>query len=121
MDRPRTSGQVRLTVVENEPLAHLTRLRLREERIPCVVRSLGAGPGGWGVATNQPHAIYVNSVDEMRAREVLDLPPAEITEREGTPSQPMRRLPMPVIVLLIITAAALLIGTLEIVINRIIR
>ena len=121
MERPRTRKQVRLTVVENEPLARLAEQRLQQENIPCVVRSLGAGPGGWGVATNLPHAIYVKSADEMRARQVLDLSPAEISERESPPSQPERRLPIMIVVMLIIVAAALIFGTIELAVQRIIH
>ena len=109
--------QVRLTVYENEPLALLARQRLSQERIPCVVHSLGVGPGGWGVATNLPHAVYVKAVDEMRARQVLDLAPQEIAEREDRPSQPTYNLSLKVVILLIIMAAALLFGIIEIVVE----
>ena len=79
--------QVRLTVFGNEALARLAEQRLSQERIPCVVRSLGAGPGGWGVATNLPHALYVLAEEEMLARQLLDIAPAEIAER-GNPARP---------------------------------
>ena len=103
--------QIRLTVFDNEPLAQLAEQRLHREDIPCVVRSLGAGSGGWGVATNLPHAIYVRADDQVRARRVLDLAPAEVAERRGP--RPGRRLRMTGIVLFIITAAAVLAGVLE--------
>ena len=121
MDRPRNRKQVRLTVLENEPLARLAEQRLHQESIPCVVRSLGAGPGGWGAVTNLPHAIYVTASDEMRARQVLDLSPAEIEEREGQQSYSRFHPSTMIIVLLIIAMAALLFGTVEMVINRMIR
>ena len=121
MDRSRNRRQVRLTVLENEPLARLAEQRLRQESIPCMVRSLGAGPGGWGAATNLPHAIYVTASDEMRARQALDLSPAEIEEREGPPSYSRYHPSTMIIALLIIAAAALVFGTLELVINRMIR
>ena len=121
MDPSRTRKQVRLTIVENEPLARLAEQRLQQENIRCVVRSLGAGPGGWGVATNLPHAIFVKGTDEMHARQVLDLPPEEIAEREGPSARPPRRLSFMIVAILIITAAALLFGTLELVIENIIR
>ena len=111
MNRSSNRKQVRLTVFGNEPLAYLAEQRLRQDNIPCVVRSLGAGPGGWGVATNLPHAIYVKTSDEMRARQVLDLPPSEIAEREGPPSRPTYRLSTVIMITLIIAAAALLFGT----------
>ena len=82
--------------------------RLKQEDIRCVVRSLGMGPGGWGVATYLPHALYVNSTDEMVAREVLGLAPEEIAERERHPIQPAPdRSGLPVLVLLIMGAAVL--------------
>ena len=121
MDRSLSRKQVKLTTLENEPMARLTEQRLRVESIPCLVRSLGAGPGGWGVATNLPHAIYVKAADEMRAREILDLAPAEISEREGTSSLSPHRVSPFVLVMLIITAAALVLGTLELVLNPITR
>ena len=115
MDRPRVGKQVKLTVFENEPLARLAEQRLRQESIPSVVRSLGVGPGGWGVATYLPHALYVKAGDEMHARQLLDLPPAEIDEREGSPPRQGPR--MSVVVMLIITAAALMFGTIELVVR----
>ena len=121
MDGSQSSRQVRLTVLENEPMALLAQQRLRQESIPCVVRSLGAGPGGWGVATNLPHAIYVNAGDEMRARQALDLAPAEMAEREEAPPQPAYRLSTPVVVFLIIMAAALLFGIVELFVKETIR
>jgi hypothetical protein len=76
--------QVRLTIFDNEPLARLAEQRLQQEGIPCMVRSLQGGPGVWGSTFNLPHGLYVYQSDEMRARDVLDLPPQEIIEREGT-------------------------------------
>ena len=81
--RNRESRQVRLTTFDNEPLARLAEQRLRQEGIPCLIRSLQGGPGLWGSAYNLPHGLYVHQSEEMRAREVLDLPPREIAEREG--------------------------------------
>lgn len=84
---PRTQNQVKLAILGSEPLARLTEQRLRQENIPCVVRSLGVGPGGWGPAANIPHAIYVRASDEMNAREVLELIPAELSEKDDSPPQ----------------------------------
>ena len=86
MQQPNSKIQVRLTVCDNEPLARLAEQRLQQEHIACVVSSLGPGPGGWGVATFLPHAIYVKATDEMHARQVLGVTPAEIEEREPTPA-----------------------------------
>ena len=76
------SSTVKLTVMASEPLARLAEQRLRNEGIPCMVRTLGAGLGGWGTAANLPYALYVKEADEMRARQVLELSPLEIVERE---------------------------------------
>jgi hypothetical protein len=86
MRTPRQSRrkQVRLTTFNNEPLARLAEQRLQQEGIPCLVRSLQGGPGLWGSAYNLPHSLYVYQSDEMRAREVLDLTPLEIIERDCT-------------------------------------
>ncbi len=121
MDGSRKRPQVRVTVFENEPLALLAQQRLSQEGILCVVRSLGAGPGGWGVATNLPHAIYVKATDEMRARQILDLTPREIAEREGVPPQPAYPLPVMVVAFSIITAGALILGILELLVGPLFR
>ena len=116
----RGKKQVRLIVYDNEPMARLAEQRLLEQSIPCMIRSLGAGPGGWGVATNLPHGLYVKASDEMLAREVLGFEPAEIAEREEPAPQAPYRFPYIVAVFLIITAAALLFGVIELVIRRLI-
>jgi hypothetical protein len=75
--------QVRLTTFENEPLARLAEQRLRDQGIPCLSRSLGAGPGLWGSSFNIPHEVLVYGSDVTRARDVLELPPLEIAERQA--------------------------------------
>ena len=85
-----------------------------------MVSSLGAGPGGWGVATNLPHAIYVKAEDEMRARQILDLDPTEIAERQDQPRR-VQSYSTIVVAFLIITAAALVLGMLELVFNNLFR
>ncbi len=121
MDAFQTKRQIQITVFENEPMARLAEQRLRLESIPCLVRCLGAGPGGLGVADNLPHALYVNSRDEMGARLVLELAPGEIAEREGRISRPKYGLSMVVVIVLIITAAALLFGVAEMLITGLVR
>ena len=113
MGQSRGRKQVRLVVYENEPLARLAEQRLKGESIPCVVRSLGVGPGGWGVATNLPHAVYVKATDEMGARQVLNLAPGEIAERDGAPTSKGQPLPVTIVVILMIAAAALIFGMVE--------
>ena len=87
--------QVRLTTFENEPLARLAEQRLRDQGIPCLSRSLGAGPGLWGSSFNIPHEVLVYGSDVTRARDVLELPPLEIAERQaagaGEASPPLDR------------------------------
>jgi hypothetical protein len=97
--------QVRVAVFEGEPLARLAAQRLQEAGVPCVVHSIGVGPGGWGMAANLPYAVSVLPADQRRAREVLELPPAEIPEREGVPQRRPTRMAL---VLLLIAAAVLL-------------
>ncbi len=81
MNRDRRK-QVRLTGFDNGPMARLAEQRLRQAGIPCVTRSLRGGPGLWGSAYNLPHDLYVHQTDEMRAREVLELMPMELAERQ---------------------------------------
>ncbi len=107
-DRP-SRKQIQLNVYDNEPLARLDQQRLQQEDIPCVVRSLGVGPGGWGVATYLPHGLYIEASDEMKAREILELAPAEITERDGTSTgSPIKLHPALVVLLFVVVAAILL-------------
>ena len=121
MDDAQISGRVRLTVVANEPLGRLAEQRLMQENIPCLLRSLGGGGGVWQVGTNLPHALYVKAADEMRARQVLDLDPAEIIERERPLSRPAYHLSTTVVIMLIIAVAVLLFGPVERAINELIR
>ncbi len=120
MDGPHRHKQVKLTVFENEPLARLAEQRLQHENIPYVLRSLGVGAGGWGVATNLPHAIYVKDADHLRACEVLELAPAEILEREGILSGAPRRPSTTLVILIMIAAAVLIFGVFERLIQRLI-
>jgi hypothetical protein len=98
--------QIQLTTFDNEPLARLSEQRLRQEGIPCLIRSLQGGPGLWGSAYNLPHALYVFESDEMRAREVLDLPPQEVLERGEKPTTPARG---PSMLVFLVVAAVLLV------------
>ncbi len=100
--------QVRLTVFDNEPTARLAEQRLGQEGIPCVTRSLGGGPGLWGSAYNLPHGLYVYQVDEMRAREVLELTPEEVLEREGYEHQPPRQVRLWLILAVVALSLALI-------------
>lgn len=80
-------------------MAKLAEQRLQQEGIPCLTRCLQGGPGLWGSAYNLPHGLYVYQADEMRAREVLDLLPQEIIERDTTGTGPTRRLSLWIVVL----------------------
>jgi len=80
--------QVRLRVYDNEPTARMAEQRLQLEGIPCLVRSLGGGPGLWGTAYNLPHDLLVYEGDEARARDILKVVPRE--EREGEQLSEMR-------------------------------
>lgn len=98
--------QVRLTTFDNEPLARMAEQRLGQEGIPCLVRSLQGGPGLWGSAYNMPHALYVFQSHEMRAREVLDLPPQEMLDRGDNEMAPARG---PSMLVFLLVAAVLLV------------
>ncbi len=100
--------QVQLTVFDNEPTARMAEQRLGQEGIPCVTRALGGGPGLWGSAYNIPHGLYVYQVDEMRAREVLQLTPAEVLEREGYEQPPSRQSRLWLILVVIALSLALI-------------
>ena len=82
---------VRLTVLDNEAAARLAEQVLGQQGIPSFSRSLQGGPGLWGSAFNLPHALYVHSADEMRAREALNLVPLEVLERDGLRLPPRRQ------------------------------
>ena len=111
MTPPRRSRekQVRLTTFNNEPLARLAEQRLRQEGILCHIRSLQGGPGLWGSAYNLPHGLYIYQSDEMRAREVLDLTPLEVIEREEAESGVKRQTRLWLLVLGLGIALALVI------------
>ena len=93
MPRDKRRKQVSLTVFDNEPTARMAEQRLQLEGIPCLVRSLRGGPGLWGSAYNLPHDLLVYDDDEMRAREVLDMVPQEILERERQGQQRQGTMP----------------------------
>ena len=94
--------------------------RLQLEDIPCLVRSLRGGPGLWGTAYNLPHDLLVYEDDEMRAREVLELAPAEILERERAGQRPSSVMPQWVVTVTIIVIVAFL-ALAVVVANRAVR
>ena len=73
--------QVSLRVYDNEPTVRMAEQRLQLEGIPCLVRSLGGGPGLWGTAYTLPQDLLVYEGDESRAWDILKIVPRE--EREG--------------------------------------
>jgi len=73
--------QVSLRVYDNAPTARMAEQRLQLEGIPCLVRSLGGGPGLWGTAYNLPHDLLVYEGDESRAWDILKIVSRE--ERKG--------------------------------------
>ena len=66
---------------------------LQLEGIPCLVRSLRGGPGLWGSTYDLPHDLLVYEGDEMKARDVLELVPQEIIERERAGQKPSNVIP----------------------------
>ena len=97
---------VRLGVWESEPLALLAAARLEEAGIVCTVQSLGVGPGGWGMAANLPHALYVSPLEEEEARVLLELEkaPQEEAPRSYTATS------MAVRAILLVIALAVVLG-----------
>ena len=100
---------MRLAIFNNEPMARLAEQRLRQAGIPCLSRALRGGPGLWGSSYNLPHDLYVYQGDEMQAREVLDLAPREIEERERR--EPLSSGIGPGLAVALIIAAVLLLAT----------
>ena len=72
-----------------------------------MVRTLHGGPGLWGSAYNLPHAVYVFESHEMVAREILDLVPLEMVERE--PGRPANRAATPGLLLTLTILVVLLV------------
>ncbi len=97
-------------VYDNEPTARMAEQRLNLEGIPCMVKPLGGGPGLWGTAYNLSHDLLVYEGDEMRAREILEIPPQEIAERERIPGyegdKPAQVIPQWLITLTIVVLVA---------------
>ena len=93
MSRESERKQVSLKVFDNEPTARMAEQRLNQEGIPCLVRCLRGGPGLWGTAYNLPHDLLVFEGDELQARDILEIPPQELLEREqelnASPSNPV--------------------------------
>ena len=104
----RRRKQVLLTVLNNEPMARLSEQRLRQAGIPCLSRCLRGGPGIWGSAYNLPHDLYVYEEDEMRARDVLDLAPLELAERERQGEARQSRAGSPLAVAVIVAVVLVL-------------
>ena len=117
-ERPRK--QVSLMVFDNEPMARMAEQRLQAEGIPCLIRSLRGGPGLWGTTFNLPHDLLVYEGDEMKAKEVLDVVPQEILERERAGRKPSAAMPQWMVTLTIIALVAFL-ALAVVVANRAVR
>ena len=122
MSREQPRKQVSLRVFDNEPTARMAEQRLNQEGIPCLVRSLRGGPGLWGTAYNLPHDLLVYEGDEMLAREVLEIPPQEIMERdrEQESERPSPLMPQWMVTLTIVAIVAFIAFTVVIA-NRAVR
>ena len=80
MVRRQQAEQEVVATYNNEPLARLAAQRLQGAHINCIVQPIGAGPGGWGLATNNPHALFVHPSDKKRTRLLLNLPSHGVSE-----------------------------------------
>ena len=115
----RDDKTVTLEVYSSEPLARMAAGRLELEGIRCMVRAVGVGPGGWGVAANVPHALDTWEGDAVLAREILELMPAEIDERMRATAGAPTRLPMMVLAVLGIVTVAIIIQAADAIFGRI--
>ena len=113
MERYEEEQLVSLTVMESEPLARLAAQRLEAEGILCVVKPVGVGPGGWGMAANLPHALFVRASNQLEARQLLEFIPAEVLEREGLGMGPRRGKSTIVLAVLAIIALAVFLAAVD--------
>ncbi len=100
---------VTLEVYQSEPLARMAATRLEAEGIRCMLRSVGAGPGLWGLTANIPYALDTWEEDAVAAREILNLMPAEIEERTRQPLTGDRSLPWLIFLVVVVLVAAALV------------
>ncbi len=115
----RNDKTVTLEVYSSEPLARMTARRLELEGIQCMVRAVGIGPGGWGVAANVPHALDAWEDDAVLAREILELMPAEIEDCMRETVGARTRFPMVVLAVLGIVTVAIVIQAADAIFGRI--
>lgn len=111
-------GLVELAHFDGEPLARLAESRLEEAGIACVVRPVGAGPGGWGQAAGMAYVLWVRPSDEVAARDVLELPaPAnEGATRRASPATSRVAL-----IALVIALLALVVSAADRILERLLR
>ena len=115
----RNDKTVTLEVYSSEPLARMAAGRLELEGIQCMVRAVGVGPGGWGVAANVPHALDAWEGDAVLAREILELMPAEIEDCMRETVGARTRFPMVVLAVLGIVTVAIVIQAADAIFGRI--
>jgi hypothetical protein len=115
----RKDKSVTLEVYSSEPLARMAAGWLDLEGIQCMVRAVGVGPGGWGVAANIPHALDTWESDAVLAREILELMPAEIDELLHSTEPPSSRFPVVILAVLAIVAVAIVIQGADAIFGRI--
>ena len=115
----RNDKTVTLEVYSSEPLARMAAGRLELEGIQCMVRAVGIGPGGWGVAANVPHGLDAWEDDAVLAREILELMPAEIEDCMRETVGARTRFPMVVLAVLGIVTVAIVIQAADAIFGRI--
>lgn len=114
----RDEKTVTLEVYSSEPLARMAAGRLELEGIQCMVRAVGVGPGGWGVAATVPHALDTWEDDADLAREILELAPVEANLHLDGSEPSQSRFPVVVMLVLAIVVAAIVIQAADAVFSR---
>ena len=125
MTQPNGSDQndktVTLEVYSSEPLARMAAGRLEMEGIQCMVRAVGVGPGGWGVAATVPHALDTWEEDAALARDILDIAPTQSKGQRVDPEALQSRFPVIVMLVMAIVLVAIVIQAADAVFNRIFK
>lgn len=111
-------GLVELAHFDGEPLARLAESRLQEAGITCVVRPMGAGPGGWGQAAGMAYGLWVRPSDEAAARDALELP---MLASDGATRRVLPATPRVALIAVVIAVLALVVSVADRLFERLLR